>query len=154
MKQAILACLVLVVCGCAGVQRSKSGDADLRGTVVARNQELVDRFNRGDKIGVARMYADDAIMMSDRERHAGREAIDAYWAGPQGAPKPPRAIERWKLDVLSVEGSADLVVQRGRSTIEGEWEGKPRASIVEFVVIWRRQSSGDYRIAVDAWWRE
>jgi len=110
------------------------------------------RYNRGDMSGVARMYEDDAVMISSRgERYQGRAAIDAYWNPPQ---KPGQGSKpgKWTLEVLSVEGTEFMPVQRGRSILEGQWEGKATTSDVQFVVVWRKQPDGSYRISVDSWW--
>jgi ketosteroid isomerase-like protein len=116
--------------------------------IAAANRELEERFERGDNAGVAAMYEDDAVLLGpDGYRVQGREAIDAYWDHEREAP-------RWTLEVLGLEGDASMPVQRGRSILEHVRGGERRVSEVEFVVVWRRQEDGSYRIAVDAYWSE
>ncbi len=120
--------------------------------IQAANRELMDRYNRGDKLGVARMYEDTAILMSSGgERYEGRAAIDAYW-NPPADPARPTAARTWTLEVLSLEGTDTMPIQRGRSLLKGEWQNKPSVSDVQFLVVWRKQSDGTHKIAIDAWW--
>jgi hypothetical protein len=72
----------------------------------------------------------------------GRAAIDAYWTGLRN----PRS---WKLDVIEVGGHRDNPYQIGRSTLVTGGPSGDRTSVVEFLVIWRRQPSGVLRMAVD-----
>ena len=61
----------------------------------------------------------------------------------------------WALEVISVEGTEDMPVQHGRSTLEYDAaDGQHRVSVVDFILIWRRADDGRYRIAVDAYWAE
>lgn len=155
-----LACVLLsTAVGCSTTtpsQRDQAGRFDkFFPAIQAANDELMARFNRGDKLGVAAMYTDDAMMLSDGgERYQGRAAIDRYWAGDPSAPaRPaPKTPPHWTLHILSLEGTPEMPVQRGRSIIASEWEGTPKTSDVQFFVVWRRQPDGTYRIAVDAWW--
>ncbi|MCA8977918.1 MAG: alpha-L-fucosidase [Planctomycetes bacterium] len=95
---------------------------------------------------VAAVYADDAdVLGSGGVAVAGREAIDAYWA------KFGKA-EKWRLDIRSTEGAGDLFVQAGRSRLERRVDGALRTSIVDFVLTWRRQGDGAWRIVSDVYW--
>jgi ketosteroid isomerase-like protein len=154
MKPLLLILVPTVLAACATQPLSEPREAaSFRPAIEAANRQLMDAYNRGDTIAVARMYADDALMISDRgERYEGRVAIDKYW-NPAPAPNaPPAKPGKWTLEVLSLEGTDTMPVQRGRSILVMEWQGKPRVSDVQFVVIWRKQPDGSYKIAVDGWW--
>ena len=77
---------------------------------------------------------------------AGRAAIDAYWQRIGQA-------KRWLLDVHSTEGGGGLVVQRGTSRLERDAGGALRTSVVEFVLTWRQQDDGSWRILSDVYWQ-
>lgn len=119
----------------------------MRAQVEALNGALMTRYRKGDMLGVAALYADDAILLGpDGYRVEGREAIDAYW---QRISQPVD----WKLEVTSVEGGRGLLHQRGVSHLSYRRDtGEVHTSVVQFVVVWTRQSDGAYRIAVDAYW--
>ncbi|TPV95944.1 MAG: DUF4440 domain-containing protein [Myxococcales bacterium FL481] len=103
-------------------------------------------FRRGEMRRVASFYAEDAVMLAPGGgRHAGRAAIDAYWA------KFTEPVE-WRLDTIGIEGQESLAVHRGRSTLVYRREGVEHTSVVEFVLVWVRVA-GRWRIAVDAYWR-
>lgn len=127
-------------------QREDVEDPAARALVVELNRALMDRYNTGDMLGVAALYADDAVMLGpDGYRVEGRAAIDAYWA----------RIEQpldWRLEVVRVEGERGLLHQRGVSHLRYRRDGQEHLSTVQFVVIWARQADGEYRVAVDAYW--
>ncbi len=119
-----------------------------RTEIEAANRQLAERFNAGDYAAVAATYLDDAVLLGPRGyRVEGREAIDAYWVKEW-------TNARWTLKVLGLEGTADMPVQRGRSILEYDRPGGRHVSDVLFLVVWRRQPDGAYRIAVDAYWRD
>lgn len=101
----------------------------------------------GDLLGVAAFYLDDSVLLSPSGTTvSGREAIDSYWA------RFTRATA-WELQILELEGNAELVSQRGRSLLTfREDDGTTRIGDVQFVLIWRRQEDGSWKIAVDAYW--
>jgi len=117
----------------------------LRAEIEAVNRGMEAAFAKGDLLGVARFYADDAVLMGpDGERVRGRAEVDRYWTGIRN----PR---RWTLEVLDVGGSATEAYQLGRSSLVQLSDGKERTSVTDFIVIWKRRPGGEWRIAVDMW---
>lgn len=124
-------------------QAQSSELAAIRTEVEAVNRAMEAAFNCGDMLAVAGFYADDATMMGPGQRIRGRENLNRYW---QSIPNP----KSWKLDVFEVGGSKDEPWQLGRSTlVSGSPSGQEHTSIVDFIVLWRRQSDGQLRIHVD-----
>jgi ketosteroid isomerase-like protein len=121
------------------------GDAALRREIEAVNAAMVATFNRGDYLGAARFYTDDAqIIGAGDVRVTGRRAVDQYWTSiPAGA--------TWKLDVLEVGGSRASPWQLGRSTLvmPSRSGHGTSTSIVDFVGIWRRQPDGSLKLYID-----
>lgn len=105
------------------------------------NRGMEAAFNRGDLRGAASFYADDAIVRTARGIVAqGRAALDQYFLDISD----PKS---WKLDVIQVGGTRDMAYQVGRSTLV---HGNPeRTSVVQFLVIWKRQTNGQLRIMLD-----
>jgi ketosteroid isomerase-like protein len=92
---------------------------------------------------VARFYADDARIDGERgELVQGRAAIDKYWMDIRNA-------KSWKLDVIDVGGPPDHPYQIGRSTLVTTGPNVDRTSVVEFLVVWRREPGGNLRMVVD-----
>ena len=120
---------------------------DLRAEVERANQAMVAAFDRGDFLGVARMYTDDArIIGPGGQRVTGREAIDAYWTSMAASGGEGRA---WKLEVLEVGGDAKSPYQLGRSTLSSVVAGGRGEMVSEFLGIWKRQPSGELRMYID-----
>ncbi|MFN2563691.1 MAG: nuclear transport factor 2 family protein [Gemmatimonadaceae bacterium] len=117
----------------------------IRRDLEAANAAMTATFNRGDYLGAARFYTDDAqIIGPDNVRVTGRAAIDRYWTSiPAGA--------TWKLEVLDAGGSHASPWQLGRSTLvtPGREAGATHTSIVDFVAIWRRQPDRSLKLYID-----
>ncbi|HJU76104.1 MAG TPA: nuclear transport factor 2 family protein, partial [Gemmatimonadaceae bacterium] len=122
---------------------AKTANPDLWRELQAVNDSMTAAFNKGDLLAVARFYTDDGIVDGPRgERVAGRAALDKYWTGIQN----PKS---WKLEVLGLGGHPDFPYQIGRSTLVTSSPNGDRTSVVEFLVLWRREQDGSLRIAVD-----
>jgi uncharacterized protein (TIGR02246 family) len=116
---------------------------DLRAEIQAVNDSMVAAFNTGNMLAVARFYTDDARVDGERgEVVQGRAAIDKYWTGIRNA-------KSWKLEVIEVGGHRDNPYQIGRSTLVQSGPQGERKSVVEFLGIWRRDTKGGLRLAVD-----
>ncbi|MCA1557764.1 MAG: DUF4440 domain-containing protein, partial [Acidobacteria bacterium] len=117
--------------------------SSLRPVIEEQNRKMVETFKRGDYMGVSRFYADDATIFYSRgKKIQGRAAIDKYWTSITGA-------KDWKLEVLELGGDRETVYQIGRSTLTTERDGKENTYACDFLVIWKRQADGTYRIHVD-----
>jgi ketosteroid isomerase-like protein len=118
-------------------------DTVLYDEIIRLNRAMEAAIGRGDVAAAARFYADDARILGPRGFEvSGRAAIDDYWASIGNA-------RSWKLEAWDVGGSRDEAYQVGRSTLVHGAPGQERTSVVEFVVIWKRQSDGQLRIALD-----
>lgn len=127
----------------ANAQGRPDRQPSLRAEIQAVNDSMVAAFNRGDLLAVARFYTDDARV--DGEKGAvvvGRQAIDRYWTGIQGA-------KSWTLEIIEVGGPRDTPWQVGRSTLVQSSPQGDRVSVVEFLAVWRRDARGGLRLAVD-----
>ena len=94
-------------------------------------------------LGVARGYADDATMYFPRGKSAhGREGVDGYWLRIKGA-------KDWKLEVTEVGGTGEAIYEVGKSSLTTEVNGQERTYVCDFVLIWKLQKDGSYRIHTD-----
>lgn len=141
-RHLILATALCVVASVAGAQTPAAEDAAaLHREIEQLNRGMEAAVNRGDLLGAARFYADDAVVRSPGGVvAAGRKAVDEYFTSIAHA-------KSWKLEVIDVGGTRDMAYQVGRSTlVHGEPE---RTSVVRFVVVWKRQPDGTMRIVLD-----
>jgi uncharacterized protein (TIGR02246 family) len=139
------ACLIAAVVSVAplAAQAQSTRPSPLRAEIDSLNRAMERAFASKDMLAVARFYADDAVIMGPRGfRTAGRTDIDNYWKGL-------REPKTWKLDVLDVGGHRDDAWQLGRSTLVTGGPDGDRTSVVNFVVIWKRQADGSLRMALD-----
>jgi ketosteroid isomerase-like protein len=118
----------------------------IRRELAAINEAMATTFNRGDYLGAARFYSDDAqIIGPGGVRVTGRAAIDRYWTSmPAGA--------TWRLDVLDAGGGHGAPWQLGRSTLvtpSRNGDGTTNTSIVDFLGVWKRQADGTLKLYID-----
>ena len=144
-----LCCLALLLLTCplatAAHPSTAQPPAALRQEIEARNRDLTTALERGDLLAVAGIYEDHAKIMGRNRMWEGRDEINRYWTRLAGIAK------RWKLEVHEVGGSKDEPWQIGRSTLVTVRDGKEETSVVEFVVIWRRDAAGHLRIHMDVY---
>ena len=135
MRFLVAAVSILVGTGAAAGQT-------LRQEIERQNASMMEAWKRNDTRAVSSHYSDDARIVGPSGRAVvGRGNVDAYWGGF------PMEGRTWTLDVLEAGGTHDLAYQLGRSSISGG----SRSQVVDFVGIWRRQSNGELKLALDFW---
>ena len=144
-----LALFLALACAPAG-SACKSGprgpEAPYALEIEAQNRRLEEAFRAGNLLGIADVYADDAqILDAHGTRVAGRQEIDQYWSAIEGP------VE-WKLTIRRLRGSEAVAYELGTSELTTRREGELHTSTNDFVVLWRRDSSGEWRIVIDAYW--
>lgn len=141
-----LLALLAGVLACAACKTTHARKAPYVLEIEERNRHMEQQFRDGNLLGVADLYADDAVLLDSRgERITGRDEIDAYWT----------AIESpvdWKLEIRRIYGSDTLAYELGRSHLSTLRDGMPHTSVVDFLVLWRREKSGEWKIELDAYW--
>ncbi|MBV1859205.1 MAG: nuclear transport factor 2 family protein [Nannocystaceae bacterium] len=109
-------------------------------------KDMESRLRNDDLRGVASFYDDDAMLINPSGATvSGRDAIDRYWSDLG------RGID-WELTIHSVDGTTGLAYQRGVSRLTYEKAGKRNVSTVEFLLVWKRNIDGHWKIVVDAYW--
>lgn len=106
-------------------------------------------LERGDAAGMADQYVDDATLIPPSGRLVtGRDAILAFWT-----PRNPdfRTLEHsLTTDRLVITGDVAMEVgtwrQRGQIREEA-----PTESAGRYLVVWRRQADGTWRMQFDSW---
>jgi len=119
--------------------------AELAEMLESLTKAMTEALKRGDKLGVARFYADNALLTDlNTFGRQGRAAIDAHWIS-----LPP--CKDWRLEVLEIGGDSETPYQRLKSTLVLEMGGKEIHDVGYCFVVWKRQPDGVYRIYVDVY---
>lgn len=114
--------------------------------IEALNRHLEQQFRAGNLLGVADVFADDAVLVDRRGvRTAGREEIDAFWS----------AIESpvdWRLGIRAIRGSDSSAYELATSRVTTRRDGELVTAVSDVLILWRREPDGAWRIALDAFW--
>ncbi len=103
-------------------------------------------FARGDAAGVAACYTDDAaILAPDLPMMTGKQAAQDYWQGGIDM-----GIKSVSLKTVNLEDKGDTAIDTGTvvAVIQPPG-GESMEASVKFVVIWKRQADGSWKMAVD-----
>ena len=111
--------------------------------IMLLNQEMEDAFNKNDMARVAAFYADDGEIVYDNYTVKGRTNLDNYWLDLKDKGRG------WKLTVVEIGGLGEFVYQLGKSDLKYISQGKETRSITNFVLIWRKQADGTYKMFRD-----
>ncbi len=112
-------------------------------------REFAAAFNRGDMATVASFYAENAkVMPPGSEVVQGRQAIEQFWRGAQ----EQMGVKEVTLNVQEVEASGDIAYEVGTATLKIEPPGgQATTAPFKYLVAWKRQADGAWRLAVDIW---
>ena len=113
--------------------------------IEAVNAKWVDFFNKGDFVGVASLYTDDAAAFPPGASIVrGKDAIGAMWKGLAEQVSDPKMTT---LEVKSLGPSA----AREIGTVSLKTKGAaPQEITGKYVVIWEKVGD-DWKLAADIW---
>jgi uncharacterized protein (TIGR02246 family) len=138
----LLPLLFLFPAACASSPRTTATSALFAPEIEALNRELEERFRAGNLLGVADLYADDALLITPTSVIEGRGAIDAYWS-------EITVPVSWRLVIFEIGGSEDLAYQLGRSQRVWRSNKAEHSSEADFLLIWKKDAEGGWKIAID-----
>jgi ketosteroid isomerase-like protein len=137
---ALLLCCVFSVSALA----QSGNDTSARAQIRLLNKQMEDAFNSNDMQKVAAFYADDAEMVYDNGYTVkGGITMVNYWASLKDKGRG------WKLNVIEIGGGGDLYFQLGKSDLKYLAGSKETTSVTNFVVLWKKQPDGSYKIFRD-----
>lgn len=112
------------------------------------NARFAEAYSRGDVAAVAALYTDDAVLLPPNlETLRGKEAIQQFWAGAR-----QMGIREAALETVQVEESGDMACEIGAYTLKIQPEGgQATTDRGKYVVLWKRQADGSWKLAVDIW---
>ena len=149
MRNALLVlCLALSACGSVPSQNPK----DVRSIIERHNSSAARWYASGEIDSVASLFAEDAWQMPPNSPAlVGREAIRQFW----------RQAVKWgkwefSLQTQDVSVSGPVAIERGKYLLKfvaGPAAPLGMASFQDrgnYLVHWRRESDGEWRVAGDA----
>ncbi|HJR52366.1 MAG TPA: SgcJ/EcaC family oxidoreductase [Gemmatimonadota bacterium] len=125
-------------------------DSSAAAEEIARSaQAFSQALAAGDPEGMAAQYVDDAVLVPPGGRMiAGRDSIRAFWT-----PRNPdfrTLAHSLTTDRLEVVG--EVAVEVGTWRQEGQLrDEEPRESAGRYLVVWRRQPDGAWKMQFDSW---
>ena len=97
---------------------------------------------------VVSFYADDALVLPDKAPAIrGNENFRKDWAPLLALPGPGLS---WQTSALEVARSGELAYETGKyNFVTTDKKGKPTDYKGKYLVIWKKQSDGSWKVAVD-----
>jgi uncharacterized protein (TIGR02246 family) len=155
----MLPLLVIAACGTAPTGSSRAADAPasltttatadpahIRQVIEQNNARLIETFVAGDAGAAAALFDDDAVLMLPGiPQIAGRGAIEQALAGAFAAVKYHRIV----ANVQEVQYFGDYALEMGTSEFTYEVGGRTFVDQGKYVVGWKRQPSGEWKIHRD-----
>ena len=109
------------------------------------NQEMDACLLRGDLLGYAAFYSDEATIIGyEKRKIQGREAINQFCLEMTG-------IKEAKAVVLDVGISGDFIYQVATSFARWERNGEEGSYFCDCMYLWRKEANNTYRIFLDAY---
>lgn len=131
--------------------RAQTDPPDVAAAIGASAAAFSRALERGDGEGMAAQYTDDATLVPPNGRVVtGKEAIRAFWT-----PRNPdfRTLDHsLTTERLEVTGDAAIEVGTWRQRAR-LGDDPPRETEGRYLVVWRRQPEGTWKMQFDAWTR-
>ena len=124
-------------------QTNNAGRSKIKADIEKLNIEMERVFNANDMAATAAFYSDDAEISGSNYVVTGRKNLDNYWLSLKDRGRG------WKLTVIEIGGTDDYVYQLGNSDLTYISNGKETKSVTNFVLIWKKQKDGSYKIFRD-----
>jgi uncharacterized protein (TIGR02246 family) len=133
--------------GASGFAPAATADP-VRAAIEKQNAAFSAAFARGDVAAVAAAYSDDAIAFPpDADMVRGRAAIHALWQGLRDA-----GAKSLSLSTVDVHSSGGLAAETGTAVLKIQPPGGAEQSqSVKYVVVWKRQADGSWKLFRDIW---
>lgn len=140
--------LVLAALAAPGVAVAQDQMAAVRGAIDAQNQAWAEATKAGDAAAIARIFADSGVELSLRSGRTwkGRAAIQEQFTQIYQNPHATDAVVQ--TDQVILDGPTAIEYGHYRFTYPPK-DGQPQVESGHYVVIWRQQADGSWRILLD-----
>lgn len=122
--------------------------AAVRRAIDAQNQAWAEATKAGDAAAIARIFADSGVELSLRagKTWKGRAAIQELFTQMYQNPHATDAVVQ--TDQVILDGPTAIEYGHYRFTYPPK-DGQPQVESGHYVVVWRRQADGTWRILLD-----
>ena len=124
-------------------QSTSADRSKIKREIEKLNKEMERVFNANDMAATAAFYTDDAEISGSNYVVTGRKNLDNYWLSLKDKGRG------WKLTVIEIGGTDDYIYQLGNSDLTYLVNGKETKAVTNFVLIWKKQKDGSYKIFRD-----
>jgi len=108
------------------------------------NKTFSEFLSRGDAAGIARCYAEDAVVMPpNQDLIHGRGGIEGFWRGIVTA-----GVKALRLESQKVAQYGEVIAEIGRFTVV--IEGNEVIDEGKYLVLWK-QENGEWKLFRDIW---
>ena len=147
-RRALFIALICVFAGTAAAASGKGGSPSADEQAIrAADAQWEKAAVAKDLEGAMSFYAEDSMVLwPDAPAGVGREAVRAAWAE---ALKAPAFSISWRTEQVVVSRSGDLAYARGSYDETFTLDGRAVRQHGKFLVIWKKQANGAWRVAVD-----
>ena len=117
-------------------------------TLASLARQFSQAYIDGDVPAMMALYTDDAVLFPGNSEYIrGTEAIQRYWALPEG-----RRITHHKLSPVELEVSGSMASDFGHYEISGENNGVAWGPTYgKYLIVWKRGEDGQWRMHLDMW---
>ena len=143
MRKFFLILLVGLTTTSHGQNAYQQEEKNVKAIIQQLNKDMEKAFNENDMPKVAAFYSDDSEIAGEGYVVRGRKDLDAYWNALKDRGRG------WKLEVTEIIGTGEFVSQLGKSDLNFIRRGELANATTNFVVIWRKQADGSYKIFRD-----
>jgi uncharacterized protein (TIGR02246 family) len=122
--------------------------AAVRRAIDAQNQAWAEATKAGDAAAIARIFADSGVELSLRagKTSKGRAAIQELFTQMYQNPHATEAVVQ--TDQVILDGPTAIEYGHYRFTYPPK-DGQPQVDSGHYVVVWRKQADGTWRILLD-----
>lgn len=144
-----LATAIVLACASGRSQPAPLAVADDRAAIAAASRAFSAAYLRNDTAALGQLYADSGVLLPPGREIRGRAAIQRYFAwGPRH-----RQLEHAMTSAeLRIHGDVAIDVGTWTSTAQ-RGDNPPATASERYLVVWVRESDGQWRILYDMWHR-
>lgn len=115
--------------------------------IVAASRAFSDYYVRGDIPALARLYAENGVLLPPGREVRGRADIERYFTS---GPNTRRVAHRMEPQSIRISGTLAVDVGTWSSTVQ-RGDAPAATTTDRYMVVWIRESDGAWRILYDMW---